>query len=625
VFKKGVREMKTRNKTKIKTLVITIALFAVSFFITGYVGADTPIISDANPIDGLTYVYAYSDTQEGAGCPWNISIYDADTDLQTVRLRENSSGTWSEFYDSGDLVGVEWHNASGVNANWTGSWTTYYWQICREDGVDWYNTTYSFTTAYQWGQIQMFNFSDEDNHDMGFCQMLRNDTGEYHAVYYCRDTAYAQIKNSTTATNWSLVEPYNYGGSAYDIPHDIFKYNNTYYWITNDYSTSSNDHYDCWHWNGTTYVRESTGIQSSDEYYSPDNRVYHAWGWDTIYYGGYWNVIVNTPYGNQETYLNHYTGTFPANWTLKHQICTINEHGTDTEGLTFGMPSVEIWNGILYLTYIDNVEDLYWRYYDGVDWFDGGVIYADTLHTDSSITGSGSLDVQYRGCDMTKDLINNHLVIVYCNNTGGGLGTVGALPDKDGCLVYQVFNGTGWEESQIIFRPETGKQIMYPEAEFIDSRLTVSFSYNLRGENAIYTISAPGYAKSKSGLNTTYNRIQFPDASPSATNVNSTVFHLKNVDNRNITAIDWHFENIGDITKANNFKIWTNMSGSWNGWQCDADGDISEIDISSEMAGGLEWEKGQTTYWKLEILAVGGVAEDFHATDEDIFYKITLA
>ena len=618
--------MNKNNRRKLQVIATVLVIALCSLFVISYVGADAPVVSYAYPSNAQ--YYAFADTQEGAGANWTINVTDADTNLERVVLKDNSSGTWSIFYDSGSLGSVAYHNASDVNYNWTGSWTLYYWQICKEDGVGWYNETYTFTTAYQWGEPKMFVFNDTENHDFGGTCIIRNNTNDYHAFYYGRASGdYLMIKNSTTGTDWQLNAGYQLVDKNDAVPLNAFKYNNTYYCIFFDYTgTGTDDFYRLVHWNGTAYQFEDTNVRCYD-FYSSGNTYYTVGcGGDIIYYNGVWNFVVAQP-SSSSIQLKHFTGTLPDNWVELDTLETGLEHYAPAYSFTSCQPevSLEILDGLLYCVYRDGGEDVHWQYYDGVDWTDGGDIYDDVEHhsigTDYEIFPrvyqvGVQLGEAYRGCTMVKDMLNNQLVTIFVNKTGNGEPT-------DGALMYTVFNGTGWEGPHMIFAPASGAGISYPRAEFIDSRLVVSFSYYLRTENAIYTIAAPGYTKTKSGTNTVYNRIQFPDAAPSATNVNSTVFTLKNTDSRNITAIDWHFEDIGDITAASNFKIWTNMSGSWQGWTCDGSGDISEIDIS--VIKGAEWEKGQTTYWKLEILAIGGVAEDFHATDEDIYYKITLA
>jgi hypothetical protein len=251
-------------------------------------------------------------------------------------------------------------------------------------------------------------------------------------------------------------------------------------------------------------------------------------------------------------------------------------------------------DGTLYLVYRDTSEDLHWRTYNGVTWTDKGDI---------------EVDIGY-GCSMVKDRVNNQLVLVYCDGSSD--------------LKYRVnTDGSAWSDAYTI---ETASSFYYPQVNFIDSRLVMGVSWDRRGTWNTYTISAPGYAERTSGFDTVYNRIQFPDANPDDTNVNSTVFSLKNINNRDIATITWHFEDIGEITNASNFKVWTNMSGSWASiGTTDANGNVTTLDISSLMAGGGEWIPGQSTYWKVEILAVGSVSEDIHTTDEDIWYMITFA
>ena len=135
-------------------------------------------------------------------------------------------------------------------------------------------------------------------------------------------------------------------------------------------------------------------------------------------------------------------------------------------------------------------------------------------------------------------------------------------------------------------------------------------------------ITAPDYTEVTSGINTTLNRIQFPDAIPNQQHVNSTVFAIKNINDRAIENITWHVGDIGDIQTASNVKVWSNMSGTWQSWSVGSDQNTSEIDISAVK--GSEWQPGETLYWKLEILDIGSVPEDLHANDEDIWYIVDL-
>jgi len=265
------------------------------------------------------------------------------------------------------------------------------------------------------------------------------------------------------------------------------------------------------------------------------------------------------------------------------------------------MPSLNIKNGKLVLTYVDSGRDLHWQVYDGVNWVDKGDIEADL--------GSGYY-IQGHWQSAVKDPVNDQIVCVYINASGN--------------MYYRILtdpSGT-WSEPHLIFSPVSGKSIRYPHVSYIDRRLIVTFAYNLRGNYNIYSISAPDYTMTLSGLNETYNRIVFPDATPTATHVNSTVFAIKNINDRDILNITWHVSNIGDITAPNNVKVWTNRSGSWVGYLVGSDGNTSKIDISALK--GSEWQPGETTYWKLEILDMGGVAETLHATDEDIYYWVDL-
>ncbi len=589
-------KMDKKEKNILKVVFAVIALLLVNIAIISYVGADSPVITYAYPDDNDTFSYA--DTREGEGAYWAINISDVDVDLNRIVLQENSSGTWSDFYDSGSLGGVAYHNTSGYNTNWTASWEEYYWRICALDGVDWYNTTYSFTTGYQWGEKKMVIY---DNVKSFFNPiMLRNDTGEYYLWFDDGSSMY--MKESTTGTNWSLVST-NTSFDSEEHPDNAFVYNDSVY-LSYSEPGGSNDYHKVKYKQGSSWIDESIGILCSDDHSSYSYRDGHVHGIDAIYYNGEWNIVVGRTEGGTSYYdhlLEHYTGTFPNNWERQF-ILLSNEHhyNSGDDYYSWFEVELEILDGLLYLTYMDDDEDFHYQTYDGVSWTDHG-----------DILNGNYVDCREGGFSMTKDMVNNQLVCAMVER---------GTPQN---ITYYVFNGTSWEGPHLVFQAEEGKTIQDVEVSYIDSRLTCAFSYNLRDTYDIYTISAPGYTKIEDGIDTIYNRIQFPDAAPGNTNVNSTVFTIKNIDNRNIISIDWHFENIGDINISDNLRIWTNLSGTWQSWSCDMNGDIDEIDISS-VAGGQEWQIGDKTYWKLEILTIGDVAEDFHATDEDIFYKITL-
>jgi len=342
----------------------------------------------------------------------------------------------------------------------------------------------------------------------------------------------------------------------------------------------------------------STGIIGRG-YYHYSASDYYRCGMGTAiqYYDGIWQLVTGSATATSgKWYLSWYTGTPLNTWTKQSDFESGSHTGSAGVNQDVYSPALAVLNGTMHLTYRDDGHDLRWQTYDGASWTDKGDVEVDI--------GLAST--------MIKDPVNDQLVCIYVNGAGD--------------LVYRVTNNlTSWSDSHLIFTSGTST-IQYPHAEFIDGRISVSFSYNLRGNYNVYTISAPDYSTSTSGLETQYNRIQWPDAAPGDTNVNSTIFSLKNIDNRSIDTITWHFEDIGSITAASNVEVWTNMSGAWTSiGTCDASGNITILDISTLMAGGGEWIPGQTIYWKAEIQAIGSVVEDLHSTDEDIYYRITFA
>ena len=289
--------------------------------------------------------------------------------------------------------------------------------------------------------------------------------------------------------------------------------------------------------------------------------------------------------------LRHYVSSTPLN-----SFSTVTALGTKESTNNWLFPSLEILNGKMILTYCDN-EKLHWQVYNGTGWTDKGDIEAN-------IESSG------RYSSTLKDPINNQLVCIYINASGW--------------LVYRTLtdpDGT-WSDPVVIYKPRSGETIGYPHADYIDRRIVITFASNIRGNWNIYMITAPDYTSVTSGINVTYNRIQFPDATPNQEHVNSSIIAIKNINDRPILNITWHVGDIGDIQTANNVRVWSNMSGSWQYWDVGSSQETSKIDISAVK--GSEWQPGETLYWKLEILDIGSVPEDLHINDEDIWYIVDL-
>lgn len=593
------------------TIVIVACMILSVLFVTMVIGAD-PSVSSSVPVSGGYF----ANTNDGKGVQWTVNITDTDGNLAQVQLQGNTSGSWITFYDSGALGGVTWHNATGNNGNWTGSWTKYYWKIRTNDGT-WHEITYNFTTEYQWGDIKPSYFSSQsDTYTVGG-DMYKNGTGEYYMNFFNSTGAEKiNVLNSTTGTNFSGTISANnltiMSGSALDDMDggawEWFTYNNQpSFWYIKDGSTSTN----WWivHYNQSTGTwEEADSGRRGREYYASPSYCRMGMGVAIKYYDGTYQLVISEPDASSTPYidLEWYTGTPYNTWSSQARLDRDTDSGSHDVVIDY-CPNLEIIDGVLYLTYMDSGYDLHWQTYDGVSWTDKGDVELDVYHDG---------DNGYGGNAMVKDLLNDNLVWVYINASGD--------------LCYRVlYNQTMWSDSHLIHSPVSGKSFKYPHLSFYDGRFAITLSYDLAGSVSpyfkLYSIFAPDYTEIYSGTNATTNRISFPNAQPNQQHVNSTAFSLKNIDSRNVTHIQWHFNDIGSITSASNIKIWTNMSGSWtNGWAGGADSTTDNIDISTVMAGGGEWETNTLTWWKIEILNIGSVVEDLHATDNSFWYKVKL-
>jgi len=566
-----------RSRKVIASVIVFCMISMAAVVFMNRVEAANPTVVYTSPADsGL-----FADTNDGGGVSWVINVSDADTDIAEVELWSNSSGSWAVFYDSGALGGVAYHNTSGQNGNWTGSWTKYWWNISANDGA-WTNVTYSFTTGYQWGDPQMAVLDDVKTfaHSVSY----KNSTSDY--LLFCAGDG-IDVKTSDTGTNWSLESKGDIAAGSYS--YSGFTYDNLarlYYFSTNlRVATLA----------GASWSTASTGCP---QYVNNVGGNVYSYGADAKYFNGKWTIVLGYATYSGSTnyaYLRWMYGTSPLS-SFTHggylESASVGGYGHITR--TY-YPALATLNGVLHCIYRDSGEDLHWYTYDGASWTDKGDIEANIGD----------------GCSLVKDPVNDRLVCVYIDGSGD--------------LKYRTTdNTTSWSASQPILSAG-GYTIQYPHVGFMDSRLVISSSYNIRGNYNIYTISAPDYSGGTTGLNYTLNRIQWPDAAPGDTNVNSTIFSLKNINNRDVKTITWHIEDLGEITANSNFEMWTNMSGSWASiGVCDASGNITTLDISGEVAGGGEWEPGGTFWWKLEILAVGSVNEDIHVCDESIYYRITF-
>ncbi|RLF34525.1 MAG: hypothetical protein DRM98_00245 [Thermoplasmata archaeon] len=557
-------------KKAVPVAITVLLLFSVLTFITPVSRAASPVVAYSSITDGEQFV----DVIPGEGVYLTVNVSDSDGNLQSVDIYTNASGSWSSIYSSGALGGVSYHNTSSfLVSSWTGSWTKYWFNITANDGSD-TEFVYSFTTEYVWGQPHLIVLNDTVT--INRAVILKNDTSDYY-VWSCDSTNHkVKCVRTDDLSKTVLLSPEEVETESLYI-FNSFVYNNTphVYYYYDDYLRYA-------YYDGSSWHTGSTGI-SQHAYHSPTHSHYYAYGADVKYYDGKWQIAAGHATSAKEEYMSTYASSTPySGETLLKSVSGVSD---------YPYPSLAIYKGILHCVwYNGGNDDLHWWTYDGATWTDQGKL---------------ALDIDTGGCAIVHDIRNDNLVLFYINGSN--------------VLKYRVYDGSSWSTDYTVFTPLSGKDINYLNAEYVDGRIIVTFSYDLRGNYNVYYIATPEYVY-ETGLNTTLHRIQWVDAAPGSTNVNSTVVSFKNMNDRDIKNITWHFEDIGDITVANNVRVWSNMSGSWQSWSVGSDGNTSKIDISTVK--GSEWSPGETLYWKFEILNVGSVAETLHATDEDIYMLI---
>ena len=567
------------------TLVIAVVILtSVVYILPEPVRGASPTINYVSPADGATFV----DVWRGEGVNLTVNITDTDGDLNQVVLKWNNSGTWATFYDSGALGGVSYHNVTVLNSNFTGSWETYEWQICAYDTA-WTNVSYSFTTEYVFGDPHPIVV--DDTISVKTSVMYKNTTGDYYLWITDATNNIVKVKQSTNGVDFAIIDIASTGLSlvnSVEYIYNAFTYDN----ITYLYFLSSNNLKYLWY--NTTAGAWQSGDTSIQQVYLPNYK--GGFGADVKYYDGKYHLVT----GKLPANLQHYVSNNPLNSFTS--ITTLINDKENYLNYLWSIPSLNILNGKLILTYIDNNRNLHWQIYNGTSWTNKGNIELDI--------GTQSSEIQGHFPSTLKDPINNQLVCVYINASGWLI--YRTLTDPDGT----------WSDPVVIYKPKSGETIKYPHADYIDRRIVITFASNIRGNYNIYMITAPDYTSVTSGVNITYNRIQFPDATPNQEHVNSTVIAIKNINDRPILNITWHVGDIGEIQTANNVRVWSNMSGSWQSWDVGADQNTSKIDISAVK--GSEWMPGETLYWKIEILNTGNVAETLHASDDNIWYIVDL-
>jgi len=559
-------------KKAVPMVVVVLLLFSVLTFITPVSRAASPVVAYSSISDGEQFV----DVIPGEGVYLTVNVSDSDGNLQSVDIYTNASGSWSSIYSSGALGGVSYHNTSSfLVSSWLGSWTRYWFNITANDGSD-TEFVYSFTTEYVWGQPRLIVL--DDSVTINRAVILKNDTNDYY-IWSDPGSVKCVHTDDLSKTVFLTPESVTSGGPIYNS----FVYNNMphVYYYTGNYLYYA-------YYDGSSWHTGSTGILQRN-----DRPI--VYGADVKYYNGKWQIAAGRG-SPGHAHVSAYSSSSPytAGTLLKNQ--QTDYHASSLFGPAYPYPSLAIYKGLLhcvwhnYVSHDGSDDDLYWWTYDGASWTDQGKL---------------ALDIDDGGCAIVHDIRNDNLILFYISGSN--------------VLRYRVYDGSSWSANYTVFTPVSGRDINYLNAEYIDGRVIVTFSYNLRGNYNVYYIASPEYVY-ESGFNTTLHRIQWVDAAPNANNVNSTVVSFKNMNDRDIKNITWHFEDIGDITVANNIRVWSNMSGSWQSWSVGSDGNTSKIDISTVK--GSEWQPGETLYWKFEILNVGSVAETLHATDEDIYMLI---
>ena len=590
--------VESKKKGFVSGIIVGMLVFSTLMLAyTTIVSGASPSIVYASPDNGDTFV----DVWRGKGVNVTVNVSDGDGDLNQVVLKWNNSGTWDTFYDSGALGGEPYHNITVLNNNFTGSWEEYEYQICAYDTA-WTNTTYSFTTGYVWGDHVMAYLDDLKGYE--YATMFKNQTGEYYLAIHDNINNDVIVLTSTNGYDW-ITRPYTVIDDTAQDDRDMgvwswFNYNSYPAFF---YCDDGNLGY--WkiaYYNGVSWNTASTGIIGRGHNNGGSSYERQGIGIDIKYYNGQYYILCGRGMeDDNHWYLSFYSGSLPNSWTKITDIETFSN--AYASGYTNFQPNLNILDGYLVLTYIHDADGsdvgingpLQWRIYDGVTLIDKGTV-------GSTITG---LSVE-------KDPVNNQLVAVYTDGNN---------------LYYRILDDPSgsWSDGHLIFTASGGSTIKNPQVHYIDHRLVVTFSYNLRGNYNIYAVFSPDYMSEAHGVLQQYNRIQFPDATPNQQHVNSSVFYFKNIDSRAITEINITFADMGSIQCESNFKLWGSTdNSSWTDLgTTDASGVLGPIN-SVTWATGMNWESGEIRYFKLEILDVGDVPEDLHSCDESIIWEITL-
>lgn len=574
---------KDRKRGFISGLAVgALVLSTMLFAFTGFTFAAAPSVSYASPDDGASFVDVYNGYVN-----YTVNVSDGDGDLQEVELWSNatSDGSWQQFYDSGALGGVSFHNTSGSNVNWSRSGELIYYNISANDGT-WTNTTYSFRNEWFFGNIPRVIASDASS--VKSPMALKNPDSDVYVLIY-EDGGDLMVKESDVGTDWNSITPIVGDTGIRSVSADVEWYDDVLYvwyiigdWHVGKYNTSSNTFTDI----------GSIGVQGRDYYrgHRTEQR-----GMTCCRYNGDWHYIIpntgdaNTNYKN---WINRYSSdainsTSP---TLEETLYSCTD--AVWEKWDYGISST-VYNGMLH-SVIWWGGNYYWHTFDGNSWTDKGTI------------GSKSNNDEGGFSTFVHDKHNDILVFIYMTDTG---------------LFYKTTdNTTSFSSAHEIPIPD-GWTINYLHAEYFNQRINLFLDATTGDTYSAYMMTNPSYMNVEN-IDLTTGRIEFPDATPTETHVNSTVFRLRNIHNDTIDWIQVNWSSFGDIETANNIEVWGSLdNSSWT--------DIGTLDASGNLtintttwAAGMPLEASDMRYMKFEILDMGGAGETTHLADNTLKFRV---
>ena len=132
----------------------------------------------------------------------HVVVSDADDDTMNVTWWSNSSGSWLQFASNNSVANNT--NVSQVNSNFSGYDTTYWWQVCVNDGHGgWSNETYHFTTTSDSSPPEItINFAGNPN-DIGGPYFIPGKENLSSNGPYCPDGYYAD--GSMQQEDWIFI------------------------------------------------------------------------------------------------------------------------------------------------------------------------------------------------------------------------------------------------------------------------------------------------------------------------------------------------------------------------------------------------------------------------------------